>query len=99
MKILEADAIISHALCFCLLGSRIDYQNLLDQHWTGVYVVLNQLICLLCRLKMTRLSKIAESTPAAVEDVLIRLGSSIRIARLRRKLSREQLSERIGISR
>ena len=48
---------------------------------------------------MTRLSKIAESTPAAVEDVLIRLGSSIRIARLRRKLSLEQLSERIGISR
>lgn len=48
---------------------------------------------------MTRLSKISESMPAAVEEVLIRLGHSIRTARLRRKLSREQLSERIGISR
>jgi transcriptional regulator with XRE-family HTH domain len=37
--------------------------------------------------------------PAAVEEVLIQLGNSVRIARLRRKLSREQLSERIGISR
>ncbi len=48
---------------------------------------------------MTRLSKISESMPAAVEEVLIQLGNSVRIARLRRKLSREQLSERIGISR
>lgn len=48
---------------------------------------------------MPRVSKISESPPAAVEDTLIRLGHNIRIARLRRKLSRDELSERIGISR
>lgn len=48
---------------------------------------------------MTRISKIAKSPPAAVENVLNQLGRNIRTARLRRKLSREQLAERIGISR
>ena len=48
---------------------------------------------------MTRISKIAESPPAAVENILNRLGRNIRTARLRRKLSKEKLAERIGISR
>jgi len=48
---------------------------------------------------MTRISKIAESPPAAVENVLSQLGRNIRTARLRRKLSMEELAERIGISR
>ncbi len=48
---------------------------------------------------MPRVSKISKSPPAAVEDVLKRLGRNIRIARLRRKLSREALAERIGLSR
>ena len=48
---------------------------------------------------MTRISKIAESPPAAVENILTRLGRNIRTARLRRKLSKEKLAERIGISR
>ena len=47
---------------------------------------------------MPRVSKISKSPPAAVEDVLKRLGCNIRIARLRRKLSREELAERIGLS-
>ncbi len=41
---------------------------------------------------MTRISKIAESPPAAVESALNRLGRNIRIARLRRKLSKEELA-------
>ena len=48
---------------------------------------------------MTRVSKISNSPPAAVENILDRLGRNIRSARLRRKLSREELAERIGISR
>ena len=48
---------------------------------------------------MPRVSKISKSPPAAVEDVLKQLGRNIRIARLRRKLSREELAERIGLSR
>ena len=48
---------------------------------------------------MPRVSKISKSPPAAVEDILKQLGCNIRIARLRRKLSREQLAERIGLSR
>jgi len=46
-----------------------------------------------------RVSKISKSPPAAVEDILNRLGRNIRTARLRRKLSREELAERVGISR
>jgi len=48
---------------------------------------------------MPRVSKISKSPPAAVEDILNRLGRNIRTARLRRKLSREKLAERVGISR
>jgi transcriptional regulator with XRE-family HTH domain len=48
---------------------------------------------------MTRISKISKSPPAAVENILNRLGSNIRTARLRRKLPMEELAERIGISR
>ena len=48
---------------------------------------------------MPRVSKISEALPAAVEEVLIRLGRNIRTARLRRRLSREDLAGRIGISR
>ena len=48
---------------------------------------------------MTRTSKIAESPPHAVEQALITLGRNIRTARLRRKLARRELAERIGISR
>jgi len=48
---------------------------------------------------MTRISKIAKSPPAAIEDMLNRLGRNIRTARLRRRLSMEKLAERIGISR
>jgi ribosome-binding protein aMBF1 (putative translation factor) len=46
-----------------------------------------------------RLSKIAESPPYAVEQTLTRLGRNIRTARLRRRLSHEELAEKIGISR
>lgn len=45
------------------------------------------------------MSKISRSPPHAVASVLAALGRDIRTARLRRKLTREQLAERIGISR
>jgi ribosome-binding protein aMBF1 (putative translation factor) len=48
---------------------------------------------------MPRVSKISSAPPAAVEDILNRLGRHIRTARLRRKLSREALAQRVGISR
>ncbi len=48
---------------------------------------------------MPRVSKISKSPPAAVEDILNRLGRNIRTARLRRQLSRGELAERVGISR
>jgi len=48
---------------------------------------------------MPRVSKISKSPPAPVEDILNRLGRNIRTARLRRKLSMEELAERVGISR
>ena len=48
---------------------------------------------------MTRISKISEAPPAAVEEALIRLGRNIRTARLRRRLTRQDLAGRIGISR
>jgi len=48
---------------------------------------------------MARISKISESPPAAVQEALGRLGRNIRTARLRRKLSREALARRIGLSR
>jgi len=48
---------------------------------------------------MARVSRISKSPPAAVEDILNRLGRNIRTARLRRKLSMQELAERVGISR
>ena len=48
---------------------------------------------------MARRSKIAESPPAAVESILLRLGQHIRTARLRRKITLEELAERVGVSR
>jgi transcriptional regulator with XRE-family HTH domain len=48
---------------------------------------------------MTRVSKISEAPPAAVEEALIRLGRNIRTARLRRRLTLEDLAGRIGVSR
>lgn len=48
---------------------------------------------------MPRVSKISKAPPHAVAQALGTLGSNIRIARLRRRLSRDQLAERIGISR
>ena len=46
-----------------------------------------------------RVSKIAKSPPYAVESALMTLGRNIRTARLRRKLSHEDLARKIGISR
>lgn len=48
---------------------------------------------------MTRVSKIAENPPAAVETALTRLGNNLRTARLRRKMPLEELAQRIGVSR
>lgn len=48
---------------------------------------------------MTRVSKIAQNPPAAVERTLKRLGQNIRTARLRRKLRLDDVAERMGISR
>lgn len=48
---------------------------------------------------MPRVSKIAQSPPYAVEQALTTLGRNIRIARLRRRLTRKELAERIGVSR
>jgi transcriptional regulator with XRE-family HTH domain len=48
---------------------------------------------------MARRSKISETPPAAVESILQRLGQNIRIARLRRKVTIEELAERVGVSR
>ena len=51
------------------------------------------------QINMARVSKIAASPPHAVEQALITLGRNIRTARLRRKLTRAELAERIGLSR
>lgn len=48
---------------------------------------------------MARTSQISKALPAAVEEALTRLGRNIRVARLRRRLAREDLAGRIGISR
>lgn len=48
---------------------------------------------------MPQVSKIARSPPYAVEQALTTLGRNLRQARLRRKLSRDSLAEKIGISR
>lgn len=48
---------------------------------------------------MSNTSRIIDSPPAAVEEVLKRLGRNIRTARLRRKLRIEDVAERMGASR
>ncbi len=48
---------------------------------------------------MAKTSRINEAPPAAVDDVLKRLGRNIRTARLRRKLRIEDVAERMGASR
>lgn len=48
---------------------------------------------------MPRVSKISKSPPYDVAEVLSRLGRNIRTARLRRRLTIEDLAERVGISR
>lgn len=48
---------------------------------------------------MSRVSKIAESPPHAVAEALTRLGRNVKTARLRRRLTRQALAEKIGISR
>lgn len=48
---------------------------------------------------MPNVSLISKDPPAAVEDILRKLGSNIHIARIRRGLRLEDLAERIGISR
>ena len=44
-------------------------------------------------------TRIAQSPPAAVQGALERLGRNIRIARLRRRLTQEELAQRVGVSR
>ncbi len=48
---------------------------------------------------MPRTSKISKAPPAAVQDSLERLGRNIRRARIRRKLSQDELARRVGVSR
>jgi len=48
---------------------------------------------------MSRMSKIALSPPFAVAEALTRLGDNIRTARLRRRMTIEDLAERVGVSR
>ena len=48
---------------------------------------------------MPQTSKAAKSPPADVEQALIRLGSYIRKARLRRNKSLEELAETVGVTR
>jgi DNA-binding XRE family transcriptional regulator len=48
---------------------------------------------------MPRVSKISVAPPYAVEKTLLTLGENIRKARLRRRLTREELAQKIGISR
>lgn len=48
---------------------------------------------------MPKVSKIAQSPPYAVEQLLKRIGNNIRTARLRRKLRLEDLAKKVGLSR
>jgi len=48
---------------------------------------------------MPRPSQIAESPPAAVRETLQRLGANIRTARVRRKLTQDDMARRMGVSR
>jgi len=46
-----------------------------------------------------RQSKIAKSPPAAVQEALERLGENIRMARVRRKMTQDEMARRGGVSR
>lgn len=48
---------------------------------------------------MPRPTKMANAPPAAVQDALESLGGNIRTARLRRKLTQDDLARRVGVSR
>lgn len=48
---------------------------------------------------MPRVSQISKAPPYALKEALERLGRNIKTARLRRRLTRERLAEKIGISR
>jgi len=48
---------------------------------------------------MPRVSQISKNPPFAVENTLNQLGYNIKTARLRRKLTREELANKIGITR
>ena len=48
---------------------------------------------------MPRTSKIAGSPPAVIGRTLERLGANIRIARIRRRLTQQDLARRVGVSR
>lgn len=48
---------------------------------------------------MTKTNKLSKSPPAAVINILSRLGRNIRIARLRRNLRLEDLAEKVGTTR
>ncbi len=45
---------------------------------------------------MTRINKLTEAPPYAVEDTLKRLGANLRTARLRRNLTIQDVAEKIG---
>jgi transcriptional regulator with XRE-family HTH domain len=48
---------------------------------------------------MTKVNKISQSPPAAVERILFRIGQNIKTARLRRNMRLEDLALRVGVSR
>ncbi len=48
---------------------------------------------------MGRISRFANTPPAAVESIITQLGKNIRIARLRRQMRLVDLAERVGVSR
>jgi transcriptional regulator with XRE-family HTH domain len=48
---------------------------------------------------MTRHSRLLETPPYAVERALKALGTNLRTARVRRKLTLENLAQRVGVSR
>lgn len=48
---------------------------------------------------MKKKERFLKSPPAAVEQVLFKLGRNIRIARLRRNLRLSDLADRVGVSR
>lgn len=48
---------------------------------------------------MSKSNKLSKYPPAAVENVLVKLGHNIQIARLRRNLRLADVAERVGVSR